>query len=88
MPNRDYWLSPERKRETLNYIACSMAWMGSATLLFVMRIFHGCFEAALGPAATPTYPLPSPGVAGALYGACLLAFCVGFFVRFRKKESQ
>jgi len=35
LPNRDYWLAPERRDATLRYIAAMMGWFGCA-LLFVL----------------------------------------------------
>jgi uncharacterized membrane protein len=87
LPNRDYWLSPERGKETFDFIITSMTWLGSATLLFVMRVFHACYEAALGSAAKPGPLIPGPGVSGLLYGLIMLVFCVVLYMRFGKTES-
>jgi uncharacterized membrane protein len=35
LPNRDYWLAPERREETMRYIAAMMGWFGCG-LLFVL----------------------------------------------------
>ena len=35
LPNRDYWLAPERRESTMRYIASTMSWFGCA-LLFVL----------------------------------------------------
>lgn len=35
LPNKDYWLAPERREATMRYIASTMAWFGCG-LLFVL----------------------------------------------------
>lgn len=35
LPNRDYWLAPERREATMRFISATMAWFGSC-LLFVL----------------------------------------------------
>ena len=35
LPNRDYWLAPERREATMQYIAATMGWFGCG-LLFVL----------------------------------------------------
>ena len=35
LPNRDYWLAPERRESTMTYIASTMSWFGCG-LLFVL----------------------------------------------------
>jgi uncharacterized membrane protein len=87
IPNKDYWLAPERKQRSLDFIAAVLTWIGSATLLFVMRMFHSCYEAALGDAKSRALPLPGPWLTGGLYGAFLLISFAVIAVRFRKKEA-
>lgn len=86
LPNKEYWLSPERKQETLDYMAWSTTWMGSGTLLFVMLMFDGCFQAALNPGNTTGNSITGALVGGGLYLLFLTVFCVAMVVRFRKKE--
>lgn len=35
LPNRDYWLAPERREETIGYMARQMDWFGVATVLLL-----------------------------------------------------
>jgi len=35
LPNRDYWLAPERREATMRYITATMSWFGCG-LLFVL----------------------------------------------------
>ncbi|RMD92385.1 MAG: DUF1648 domain-containing protein [Calditrichaeota bacterium] len=49
LPNKVYWLAPERREATLTSLANWLQWMGIATLLFVMLIFHLTLMANLQP---------------------------------------
>ena len=51
LPNKDYWLAPERKNETLAYIGRGSLLFGSGTLLFLLDIIHQSFQVSLGQAA-------------------------------------
>ena len=84
LPNKEYWLAPERKQRSLDFMVAYTAWFGSATLLFLMRIFHGCFRAVLGEGMRPDPPLPTAIATGVLYGAFILFWCILPLIRFRK----
>ncbi len=86
IPNRDYWMAPERRGTTVDYLICSLTWMGSATILFVIIMFHSCFEAGISK-SSDNASITGALVAGGLYGAVVLAFCVAPFVRFRKPRT-
>jgi hypothetical protein len=87
LPNRDYWLAPERREATFGYMFVWLTWTGSATLLFIMRMFHGCYAAALKTADPQSFPLPGALLSGGLYGAILVAATVVLFVRFRRPAA-
>ena len=40
LPNRDYWLAPERKRQTLDDISTFILWMGVLTNAFLFSLFY------------------------------------------------
>ena len=40
LPNKDYWLAPERRRQTLDYILPQMLWFGSLTLMLLNMRFR------------------------------------------------
>jgi uncharacterized membrane protein len=40
LPRKDYWLAPERRRETFDYLERWMLVLGSATVLFVLVLFQ------------------------------------------------
>ena len=47
MPNREYWLAPERREATLKYIQTQIEWFGVATLLFSTAVMELVFRANL-----------------------------------------
>ena len=59
LPNKDYWLSPERKQETIDVLSRQFLWFGSATLLLLLDIFHQSFRVHLGQAKTLEHPVAS-----------------------------
>jgi serine/threonine-protein kinase len=36
LPNRDYWLAPERREATMRFISATMAWFGCGTLFVLI----------------------------------------------------
>jgi uncharacterized membrane protein len=45
LPNRDYWLAPERRRETLRFAWTRVAWLEAATLAFLIAVAEIIFRA-------------------------------------------
>lgn len=39
IPNREYWLSEDRKEETVRDISMLLAWIAAATSIFMMMVF-------------------------------------------------
>lgn len=48
VPNRDYWLAPERGSESLAAITATLLWLGNATLAFTIAVMHLTFLVNLG----------------------------------------
>jgi hypothetical protein len=48
MPNRDYWLTPERRAATLRRSADALTWIGSATLALFVAILWITVDANFG----------------------------------------
>ena len=67
LPYREYWLSGDRKEETLSFFNVHMSWVGVATMLLLITIFHLTFLANLSPIKNLNLPLP-----WALFGAFFL----------------
>lgn len=40
LPNKHYWLAPERKEESLSWLALKMAWFGAAILAMIAVVNH------------------------------------------------
>jgi uncharacterized membrane protein len=59
LPNKNYWLSPERRQETVAVLSRQFLWFGSATLLLLLDIFHQSFRVHLGQAQTLEHPVTS-----------------------------
>lgn len=49
LPNRDYWLSPGRREETIGFMARQMDWFGVATVLLLATILALACIANLDP---------------------------------------
>lgn len=59
LPNKDYWLSPERSQRTINVLSRQFLWFGSATLLLLLDIFHQSFKVHLGKVSALEHPVAS-----------------------------
>lgn len=55
VPNRDFWLSPERRAATDAWVSGVVLSIGCLVLLFFMALFHLVYQANL----TPTPQLPA-----------------------------
>jgi uncharacterized membrane protein len=45
LPNRDYWLAPERRARTLDALARRFEWFGVATMGLLLAVFQLAFQA-------------------------------------------
>lgn len=85
LPNKDYWLAPERKEETFRVIAEKMLSFGNATTFFLIIAFQLAFKANLN--ITRHF---SSGTMLILLGGYILfaiVWSVRFIARFRKAEQ-
>ena len=58
IPNRAYWLAPERRAETQQFLNWHMAWLGNLMVLFAFAIHHLVVMAnASRPPRLPHAPL-------------------------------
>ena len=67
LPHREYWLSSDRKEETLSFFNVHMSWVGVATMLLLIAVFHLTFLANLNQIKDLNLPQP-----WALFGAFFL----------------
>jgi len=44
LPNRDYWLADERKKETISTVKNALTWLGCVVLLFIMLTNQSVFN--------------------------------------------
>jgi uncharacterized membrane protein len=52
LANKEYWLAPERRTETIQYVGMQMGWFGCALLALLFCGFYFAVAANLGPAHT------------------------------------
>jgi uncharacterized membrane protein len=45
LPNRDYWLAPERRAQTVGIISRQLIWMGCLMVLFLAGIYYLTIQA-------------------------------------------
>jgi hypothetical protein len=86
LPNKDFWLSPERREETFYFLRTQMAWFGCALLAFLLYVMELVFRANL---RTP------PRLNNAAFVPALLAFIafstiwtMRFVFHFYRTESK
>jgi uncharacterized membrane protein len=48
LPNKQFWLSAERREQTLSYMRAQFAWFGCALLAFLLFVMELAFRANLG----------------------------------------
>jgi uncharacterized membrane protein len=81
LPNKEHWLSDERKQETFDFMFSYNLWFASATLLLLLDMFNQTFQVALGKANALTHPKLSLG----LYIGFTVVWTIGLFVKFKRK---
>jgi len=84
LPNKDYWLSPERREETIAVLSRQFLWFGSATLLLLLDIFHQSFRVHLGKAQALDHPVASIVV----YVIFTTFWSIALIVKFMRKPDS
>jgi uncharacterized membrane protein len=80
LPNKDYWLAPERREGTADFLSGYFLWFGTATLLLMLDVFHQVFRYNL----FLSHALEHPGLSLGVYVVFALAWIAGLHLRFRK----
>lgn len=80
LPNKDFWLSEERKKKTYDFLFQSFLWFASATVLLMLDITHQSFQVNLGKTEFLSHPMLSMG----LYIGFTVVWIIGLFLKFRK----
>ena len=81
LPNKDYWLSPERRDGTIGLLSRQFLWFGSATLLLMLDIFHQAFMVHLGRSRGLEHPV----VSLVIYVAFTAIWSIGLVRRFVRR---
>jgi uncharacterized membrane protein len=68
LPNKKYWLTPERRERATRMLVERMLWFGSATLLFMLIVFQLAIEANLSP--------PPPRLSSGVVWALIVYFAI------------
>ena len=84
LPNRDYWLSPERKEKSLADANFYYVAIGIVSMVLMWAIYHATFQVAMK--RDETLSLGPFGVAG--YMVAVLILIVMMFLRFWKKGDR
>jgi uncharacterized membrane protein len=82
LPNKNFWLSPEQRFASREFMSAWFAWFGCAVFLVMILSFDYAVKSNLQPANPP-----DPGRIGyvfALFGAFSLVWIVRFFLRFAR----
>ena len=83
LPNKDYWLSPERRQDTMDTLSRQFLWFGSATLLLLLDIFHQSFKVHLGKAPTLEHAITTI----VAYVAFSTLWSIGLIVKFMRRPE-
>lgn len=57
LPHRDYWLAPERREQTLDYLEAWGLWFGCAVIALLLGIFGLAIDSNLTKQALPAVPV-------------------------------
>jgi uncharacterized membrane protein len=82
LPHREYWLSGDRREESLQFLNVHFSWFGVATMLLMVIIFHLTFIANLSP--IKELSLPAPWVLFAAFVIFTIWWTVVLVLRFPK----
>jgi uncharacterized membrane protein len=74
LPNKDYWLAPERRAHTVRKLESLLIGFGNVMLLFLLLVFRAAMQANL---------LPSPHLSGRIWVLLILlgGFAITWTVR-------
>ena len=82
LPNKRYWLAPERRVETMDFLTGYFAWFGCALFAVILLTINFALQANLHPERRPDATPMWYVLAG------FLAFAIGGTVRILKRFGQ
>ncbi len=86
LPNRDYWLAPERREETIEAISTQMEWFGVASLALYLFVIQMVVET--NQTSEPRLDSKSMFVVLGLYLLFSAVWTTRFILRFRKLQRE
>lgn len=84
VPNRSYWLAPERRDATLVRIEGTMLWITIATQIFLVAISHLVFLANISGSQLASQ---TTFIAIGVYLGFTVVWCIWFTLQFRLPEK-
>lgn len=86
LPNKQFWLSAERRDQTLSYLATQFAWFGCAPLTFLLFVLELVFRANLRtPPRLDTSAFVIPLLTFLAFAA---VWSIRFVLRFSRKDTR
>jgi uncharacterized membrane protein len=82
MPNKDYWLAPERRVRTLAILGSEMLWFGNATIALMIAVIELAIRANLSDSVRLSEPVMWSLLAA--YLVYLVVWMIGFYRRFAR----
>ncbi len=83
IPHRDYWLAPERREESVRYLAAHGWWLGCLMVMLVASMHYAIIEANRNQPPTLSLIVFLPMIGGFIAG--MLVWVVTLYRRFRKE---
>ncbi len=84
IPNRDYWLSPERRRDSMAYVQAIMGWIAVLVSILAMVVAHLTFVANVSGERLNTRLF---GLALAIYLFVVIGLVVKLVFRFQTRPK-
>lgn len=85
LPNKEYWLAPERRDQSFSVMFDSMLWIGIATNLFVIGVHHLVILSNLRQQPLAMLPF---NVMFVSYIVFVIGFCIYMTFRFRLPKEN
>ena len=84
MPNKKYWLAPERRQKTLDHLRNCLLWLGTLTMLYWFDLAGQTFQVHMGQTDRLNHVWLSLG----LYLAAAAAWALAMVFKCRKGKNE